>query len=124
MVTGLAEAASLARRLGVDWPLLQAVLDAGPMASDISRMKLEKLVANDLSVQASIRDVLMNCRLVADAAHNAGFDAPLLMRSLKLFEGAQQDGFGDLDMIGIIRAMEGSSAGSSAIASPSGRNRA
>jgi len=111
MVAGLAEAAGLARRLGVDWPLLKSVLDAGPMASDVSRMKLDKLVADDFSVQASIRDVLMNCRLVADAAQGAGFDAPLLTRSLRLFDRAQRDGFGDLDMIGVIRAMDGAESG-------------
>jgi 3-hydroxyisobutyrate dehydrogenase len=110
MVAGLAEAASLAKRLGVDWPLLKSVLDAGPMASDVSRMKMEKLVADDFTVQASIRDVLMNCRLVADAAQGSGFDATLLARSLQLFERAMRDGLGNLDMIGVIRAMEGSFA--------------
>jgi 3-hydroxyisobutyrate dehydrogenase len=110
MVTGLAEAAGLAERLGVNWPLLKSVLDAGPMASDVSRMKLEKLVDNDFSVQASIRDVLMNCRLVAEAAQGAGFDVPLLMRSLQLFDRAQRDGLEDLDMIGVIRAMDGEPA--------------
>lgn len=107
MVTGLAECASLARRLGIDWSLLRSVLDAGPMASDVSRIKLDKLVNDDFSVQASIRDVLMNCRLVADAAHNAGFDAPLLAQSMRLFDRAQKDGLGDLDMIGVIHMMTG-----------------
>lgn len=107
MVTGLAESASLARRLGVDWSLLRSVLDAGPMASDVSRIKLDKLVNDDFSVQASIRDVLMNCRLVAEAAQGVGLDAPLLTQSMRLFERAQLDGLGDLDMIGVIHTMTG-----------------
>jgi 3-hydroxyisobutyrate dehydrogenase len=107
MVTGLAECAGLARRLGIDWSLLKSVLDAGPMASDVSRIKLEKLVDEDFSVQASIRDVLMNCRLVADAAQSVELDAPLLKHSMRLFNRAQHDGLGDLDMIGIIRTMTG-----------------
>ena len=105
MVTGLAEAAFLANRLGIQWSLLKSVLDAGPMASDVSRMKLEKLVDNNFSIQASIRDVLMNCRLVADAAQGAGFEAPLLTQSMRLFDQAQRDGLGDFDMIAVIRAM-------------------
>lgn len=105
MATGLAEAAELANRLGVEWSLLRSVLDAGPMASDVSRMKLKKLVDNDFSVQASIRDVLMNCRLVADAAQDVGFDANLLTSSMRLFDQAVQDGLGDRDMIGVIQAM-------------------
>jgi 3-hydroxyisobutyrate dehydrogenase len=107
MVVGLAEAASLAAALGVDWPLLSSVLDAGPMASDVSRAKFEKLVAEDFSVQASIQDVLMNCRLVADAAQDAGVHTPLLTRSMQLFDQAQQEGLGGRDMIGVIDAMKG-----------------
>ncbi len=106
MVTGLAEAASLARKLGVDWSLLRSVLDAGPMASDVSRAKLEKLVNDDFSVQASIADVLMNCRLVADAAQEAGIAAPLLTRSMRFFDQALREGGADRDMIGVISAME------------------
>ncbi len=105
MVSGLAEAASLAEKLDVDMSLLRSVLDAGPMASDVSRMKLGKLVDGEFSVQASIRDVLMNCRLVSDAAQEAGFAAPLLKRSMQFFDQAQRDGLGDQDMIGVINAM-------------------
>jgi len=106
LVTGLAEAVHFARRQGVDMALLQAVLDAGPMASAVSRIKLAKLVADDFGVQAAISDVLMNCRLVADAAAQAGAPTPLLDDSLDLFAATEALGLGREDMAAVIRALE------------------
>lgn len=117
MVTGLAETAALARRLGVDWALLSAVLDAGPMASAVSTMKLAKIVNQDFSVQASIRDVTMNCRLVAAAARGADFDAPLLHQSLRLFDRALRSGHGDEDMVAVLAAFDDEEDGARKIVS-------
>ncbi|WP_309092840.1 hypothetical protein [Phenylobacterium sp.] len=44
------------------------------MSSAVSRGKLDKMLSQDLSVQASIRDVLKNSRLVEAAAIDAGVD--------------------------------------------------
>src|SRR5215813_13539059 len=65
MVTGLVEAVHFAERRGLDLALLVAILDAGPMASDVSRVKAAKLLAQDFTVQAAISNVLENNRLVA-----------------------------------------------------------
>ena len=48
MVTGLAEAMHFARSYDVDLGTLVTVLDASPMASDVSRVKAAKLAACDL----------------------------------------------------------------------------
>ncbi|HEY8878230.1 MAG TPA: NAD(P)-dependent oxidoreductase [Roseateles sp.] len=106
LVTGLAEAVHFARQQGVDLRLLQAVLDAGPMASAVSRIKLAKLVTQDFAVQASISDVLMNTRLIADAARQAGAATPLLDDSLQLFAATEALGLGREDMAAVIRALE------------------
>jgi 3-hydroxyisobutyrate dehydrogenase and related beta-hydroxyacid dehydrogenases len=45
LVTGLAEAVHFADRHGLNLNQLVAVLNAGPMASDVSREKAPKLVA-------------------------------------------------------------------------------
>jgi 3-hydroxyisobutyrate dehydrogenase len=86
--------------------LFRSVLDAGPMASSVSRMKLPKLVERDFSVQASISDVLMNNRLVADAARRAGLASPLLDTCLDLFTQTEALGFGREDMVAVVRALE------------------
>ena len=50
MVTGLAEAMHFAGHHGLDLEQFAAVLDAGPMASSVSRVKAAKLVAKDFAV--------------------------------------------------------------------------
>lgn len=106
MVAGLVEATHFAARNHVDLDLFRAVLDAGPMASAVSRMKLAKLVAGDFAAQASIDDVLMNSRLVDEAARAAGAAAPLIAESRQLLEQAEALGLGGLDMVGTLRALE------------------
>jgi len=106
MVTGLVEAVHFAQAYGVDLALFRSVLDAGPMASAVSTMKLEKLVAGDLSPQASLDDVLMNSRLVAGAARAAGIATPLLDVSHGLYAEASAAGFGAVDMVGVRAAIE------------------
>jgi 3-hydroxyisobutyrate dehydrogenase len=104
-VTALAEAAHFARRNGVDMETFRAVLDAGQMASDISRRKLEMLVSETFPVAAGLSDVLMNCHLVADAVRATGTAAPLMLASESLFEEAEALGFGAEDMAAVVRAI-------------------
>ncbi|MGV3480712.1 MAG: NAD(P)-dependent oxidoreductase [Sphingobium sp.] len=104
MVTGLAEAASFARKQGVDPNLFRTILDAGPMASAVSRVKLDKLVAGDFSPQASIADVLMNSRLITAAAREADIAAPLMQVCESLLERTCALGFERIDMIGVVEA--------------------
>jgi 3-hydroxyisobutyrate dehydrogenase len=106
MVAGLAEATHFARENGVDLAQFHEVLDAGPMASSVSRMKMPKLVQRDFSVQASIGDVLMNAQLIADAARQAALSSPLLDAALALFSETQAQGWGHEDMAAVLRALE------------------
>ncbi|MGH7015103.1 MAG: NAD(P)-dependent oxidoreductase [Stellaceae bacterium] len=112
MVTGLAEAVHFATRHGLDLAQLVAALDAGPMASDVSRVKAAKLLAQDFAVQASISNVLENNRLVADAARKARVASPLLDVCHALFCETLALGLGDTDMVAVIRAIERRTAAS------------
>jgi 3-hydroxyisobutyrate dehydrogenase len=105
MVTGLAEAAHFAEQQGVDMQLFRSIVDAGPMASSVSSIKLAKLVDKDFAVQASISDVLMNNRLVADAAREAGVASPLLDVCHALFARAEALGHGRADMAAVVHAI-------------------
>src|SRR5690606_23391079 len=58
MVTGLAEAMHFANRLGLDLMKFAEILNGGPMASDASRVKVAKLLAQDFTKQAAVSDVL------------------------------------------------------------------
>lgn len=109
-VTGLAEAAHFAAVQGLDMGTFQAVLDAGPMASTVSRGKLAKLLGGDFSPQAAVADVLMNNALVAAAAREAGMASPVLDVSHALFGETVAQGRGGEDMIAVIRAIEARTA--------------
>ncbi|MGW0770190.1 NAD(P)-dependent oxidoreductase [Streptomyces sp. NPDC002676] len=105
-VTGLTEAFHFAERQGLDPRLFLDVLDAGPMASDVSRMKAPKLRDGDYGVQAAALDVLKNNRLIAEAAREARLASPLLDVCHALFEETVAQGHGGEDMVAVLRAIE------------------
>lgn len=105
MVTGLAESFHFAARHGLDQRRLLDVLDAGPMASTVSRAKAQKLLAHDFSVQASITNVLDNNRLIAEATRQAGIASPVLDACHALYRETQELGHGASDMAAVIHAL-------------------
>jgi 3-hydroxyisobutyrate dehydrogenase len=106
MVTGLTEAFHFADRHGLDRERFLAVLDAGPMASGVSRMKAPKLLARDFDVQAAALDVLKNNRLIFEAAREAGLASPLLDVCHSLFGETVALGHGGSDMVAVLHAIE------------------
>jgi 3-hydroxyisobutyrate dehydrogenase len=106
LVTGLAEATHFAERHGLDIARLLSVLDAGPMASDVSRIKIAKLLNGDFTRQAAISDVLKNNRLIIEAAREAGIASPLINICFSLYAQTEALGLGDQDMVAVIRAVE------------------
>lgn len=106
MVTGLAESFHFAERNGLKLDQLTAILAAGPMASDVSRIKAAKLAAGDFDVQASITDVLKNNRLIFEEARRAGLASPLLDVCYALYGETEAGGHGGEDMAAVIRAIE------------------
>jgi 3-hydroxyisobutyrate dehydrogenase len=106
MVTGLAEAFHFAEAHGLDAEQLRAILDAGPMASAVSRIKAAKLASRDFAVQASIPDVLKNSRLAVNQAKAAGLASPLLSICERLYAEAWGLGEKNSDMVAVIRALE------------------
>jgi 3-hydroxyisobutyrate dehydrogenase len=106
MVTGLVEAFHFAERHTLDLEQFAAVLDAGPMTSNVSRMKVSKLVSQDFAMQAGITDVLKNNRLIADAARQSQIASPLLDVCHALYGETQTLGLGDFDMVSVLRAIQ------------------
>lgn len=111
MVTGLAEAMHFARSHDLDLGTLVTVLDASPMASDVSRVKAAKLAACDFAAQATILNVLENTRLITEAARTARVASPLLDICHTLYAETDALGRKDLDMVAVIRAIEQRTAG-------------
>ncbi|MER5939481.1 NAD(P)-dependent oxidoreductase [Streptomyces sp. NPDC001928] len=111
LVTGLTEAFHFAGRHGLDQRLLRDVLDAGPMASAVSRGKAPKLLSRDFAVQAAAADVLKNNRLIAEAARKADLASPLLDVCHALFGETVDQGHGGEDMVAVLHALEARTAG-------------
>lgn len=105
MVVGLAEAIAYGERRGVDPALLRTILDAGPMASAVSRGKLAKVVGGDLTAQAAVSDVLYNTRLILDAAAEATAAVPLLAACETLLAATEDAGHGASDVIAVVDAI-------------------
>lgn len=106
-ITGLAEAAHFAQAEGLDLTAWAGIVNASQMASDISRVKIDKLLADNLDPQAAITNVLETTRLIAEAAQADGIRAPLMDASLALYRRAEALGLGGVDMIGVVRAFAG-----------------
>ncbi|WP_395681626.1 NAD(P)-dependent oxidoreductase [Dokdonella sp.] len=105
-VTALAEAVHAARCAGIDVAQLRDILDAGPMASAVSRAKLDLLVRGDFAPQAAIRDVATIAALVAAQAGQCGAQAPLIDACADLYRRALERGYGGRDMIGVVSAFD------------------
>jgi 3-hydroxyisobutyrate dehydrogenase len=105
MVTGLAEEFHFAEGHVLDAGVLRAVLNAGPMASVVSRAKAGKLAGADFTVQASIRNVHYNNRLIVEAAAGRGIAAPLLAACQDLYAETAALGHDAADMAAVIHAM-------------------
>ncbi|GAB3232396.1 NAD(P)-dependent oxidoreductase [Glycomyces halotolerans] len=105
MVTGLAETFHFAEANGVDLGVLRDVLDAGPMSSQVSRVKAAKLVDGDLTPQAAAGDVLKNSVLIDDAATGGGTAVPLVSLCRALYKETVLLGHGAEDMIAVGRAI-------------------
>lgn len=104
LVAGLAESTAFAEARGVDLEVFRAVLDAGPMASAVSSLKLAKLLGHDLEAQASVSDVLYNNRLILEAASDPQ-QLQLMRTTERLFARAESLGHGADDMVAVIEAM-------------------
>jgi 3-hydroxyisobutyrate dehydrogenase len=117
-VTGLAESFHFADRYGLDPALLRSILDAGQMASSISRVKTAKLAARDFELQAGIADVLENNRLVVEAARSAGVATPVIDVCFDLYAETVDLGHGSADMAAVITALEARTSSGAAAGRP------
>jgi 3-hydroxyisobutyrate dehydrogenase len=113
-VTGLAEAFHFADRHGLDRRRFLDVLDAGPMASSVSRTKAAKLITRDFTVQAAILDVLKNNRLIAEQARSSSLASPLLDVCYSLYGETAALGHGNADMAAVLCAIEARTDGRAA----------
>ncbi|KAI0468806.1 putative NAD binding NADP oxidoreductase coenzyme F420-dependent [Xylaria cf. heliscus] len=103
ITAGLAESVKLARAQGLDLEAFGQVLDAGPLASPYSRVKMPKILAQDWSPQASIEDCYNSTLLIRQAGEEADSRSPLTQTLVSLYQQAVESGLGQEDMIAIAK---------------------
>jgi len=106
MLAGLAEAVHFADRQGLDLGTFAAAVGAGPMSSDVTRVKVPKLVDRDFSVQAATADAYANTLLIAAEARAAGIASPLLDVASALYGESVRLGHARDDMSSVLTAIE------------------
>lgn len=103
MATGLAEAMNLVHAQSLPPEAFAQALEAGPMASTYSKHKIDKMISQDWSPQASVRDCYNSSQLIESAARAVDCQVPMLHTAAALYERALSDGLGDEDMIAVVR---------------------
>ncbi len=76
------------------------------MASQLSRIKMAKLIAGDFSKQGSVLDGRNSTALITAAAEQATVSAELITVCRDLYREAVAQGHEADDMIAVIRAIE------------------
>lgn len=105
MTVGLAESMNLARAQGLDVEAFGQVLDAGPMASQYSKLKIAKMLDGDWSPQAAIKDCYNSARLIKEAGSAAKTEMPLIQVCGSLYGQAMQSGLAEEDMIAVAKVV-------------------
>ena len=101
----ISEATHFAAGIGLDVPLFLEMAQAGPLANDVLRSKVAKLVADDFTQQAPIRHVAKDIGLVCEEAAQRGVWLPIATVNRSLFAEAMAAGLAQDDAIGIIKIL-------------------
>ncbi|KAL6825323.1 hypothetical protein V8C40DRAFT_246048 [Trichoderma camerunense] len=105
VTAGLAESMNLARAQGLNLEAFSSVLDAGPLASAYSKIKLAKMAEQDWSAQAAVKDCYNSTELIRTAAKAAEAKTPLIQVCNSLYKQAIDSGLEDEDMIAVYRVL-------------------
>lgn len=105
MTAGLAESMNLARAQGLDLQAFGRVLDAGPLASAYSKLKIAKMINQDWSPQAAMKDCYNSAQLIQSAVKAADTRSPLAQLCESLYGEAIESGLGEEDMIAVVKLL-------------------
>ncbi|KAF9775358.1 hypothetical protein IL306_006534 [Fusarium sp. DS 682] len=103
VTAGLAESMNLARAQGLDLDAFGEVLDSCPLASAYSKVKIAKILKDDWSPQAAIKDCYNSTELIKRAAVEHQVETPLIQLCNSLYKDANDDGLGEEDMMAIYK---------------------
>ncbi|KAI1355024.1 hypothetical protein F5Y01DRAFT_272006 [Xylaria sp. FL0043] len=106
---GLAESMNLAKAQGLDPAVLGEVINAGPAASAYARSKITKITTGDWSPQAATKDCYNSSKLICAAVEASAVRSPLIKLCRSMYAEATESGYGEEDMISVIKILSHSS---------------
>ena len=104
LIEGVAEAAELARTLGIDIAALEAAIAGGPLDAPIADAKLHKIARGDYAPEFPLEWALKDVDLALAAA--SGTRLPLLAALSRQWHAAVEDGHGREDISAARLALE------------------
>lgn len=106
MTAALAESFSLAKAQGLDLEAFGQVIDAGPMSSAYTKVKIPKIINNDWTPQAAVKDCYNSTRMIVQAAKDASVQAPYADLCHKVYREAMEAGLEEEDMVAIYKMFQ------------------
>ncbi|KAF6824813.1 nad-binding protein [Colletotrichum musicola] len=103
ITAALAESFGLAKAQGIDLEAFGQVLDAGPMASAYNKIKIAKILNQDWSPQASVKDCYNSTQLFIQAAKDANVRSPYAELCGSVYKEATESGLSEEDMISVFK---------------------
>lgn len=103
LTVGLAESMNLAQAQGLNLAAFGQVLEACPMASAYSKIKVRKMLSEDWSPQAALKDCYNSTQLIQSAAASVHTQTPLMRVCGNLHGEAIKAGLGEEDMIAVVK---------------------
>ncbi|KAI8165455.1 Glyoxylate/succinic semialdehyde reductase 1 [Colletotrichum sp. SAR 10_70] len=106
MTAALAESFSLAKAQGLNLEAFGQVIDAGPMASAYTKVKIPKLVNNDWAPQAAVKDCYNSTQMIVKAAEDANVRTPYAELCREVYKEATEAGLNEEDMIAVYKLFQ------------------
>src|ERR1700750_1500667 len=98
LTQGTAEAVALGKGLGVDLDEMLEALDGSPTDAPYFRMKAKLMEDGEYPTSFSLRLAAKDAALMAEAAEEAGIDAPMIRAVAKRLAEGVDAGYGHEDM--------------------------
>lgn len=102
-VQGLAETVLFARRLGIDTGDMLTIINEGALANAITKGKSANILQDDFKAAFALKHLAKDLRL----AREAGLGQPLSQPLLDSFQQALEEGWGEKDVMAIVKYLEG-----------------
>lgn len=101
-IQGIAETVLFAKNKGISAENMLAIINEGACGSGISHMKTSNILNNNYTAAFALKHLAKDLRL----AKEAGLHTPLLDPLFATYQNAEQDGFGNEDVVAVMKYLE------------------